>query len=102
MPLFRFHRGGLHDSLQTTRIVKDMKDLRDKVKNYLGDVFCIDVTEDFILEISPYPSDNDNFDSRIGWFTHFVSITLIGNPDNRVVKMMDRTPIGFLSEPLED
>jgi hypothetical protein len=28
MPLFRFHRGGLHDSLQTTIIVKSMEELQ--------------------------------------------------------------------------
>lgn len=94
MPLFRFHRGGLHESLQTTIIVKTLNDVvRAIVMNETLMKGCEDKIWGAKFKVEPYPSKDDNFDPRIGWFTHIVTTNLYEED-----KMM---PIGFLSEPLE-
>jgi len=88
MPLFRFHREELIDSLSTTVIIQGSNELylllsKDKP------LYC---DWDFFIEINPYPDDKNNFDKRIGWFTQIVLTNLYDK------KKME--PIGFLSEPL--
>jgi len=61
MALFRRHLGVLAEGLLTTVIVDDIDQLADKLECGRGD-----------LEIKPYPSASNNFDKRIGWFTHIV------------------------------
>lgn len=91
MPLFRYHRGGLHESLQTTIIVKSLEELRAKIMVNVSEMYLIEDPENFEIQVMPYPSDN-NFDPRIGWFTQMVTMSC---------KNIRNTPVGFLSEPLE-
>lgn len=65
MPLFRFHRGGLGESMQTTVEVSDRADLCSKVRTEWG----FPPFEDDELQVVPYVHD-----PRIGWNTHIVSI----------------------------
>lgn len=92
MPLFRFHRGGLDESLQTTRMVKDIKDLIKLIEHDWIEWPLIN--KNFNIEIEAYPSTGACFDRRIGWYTHIVTADIV-----EVGKMH---PIGFLSEPLND
>lgn len=100
MPLFRFHRGSLQDSLNTTVVVKNMQDLYKACKPFIWEMFFMKDPCDFTLEVSPYPLENDNFDKRIGWYTHIVKLT-INCPSNANVKSINAAPIGFLSEAIE-
>jgi hypothetical protein len=90
MPLFRFHRGGLKESLATTIIVKSFNDM---IKAIVMDNSVIDANPKwgarFLVE--PYPNEENNFDPSIGWYTQVVTINLYEED-----KMH---PIGFLSEP---
>ncbi len=92
MPLFRFHRGGLQESLDTTIIVRTFNDLIKAIVN-----MDLIINENppwnarFIIE--PYPSEDNCFDSRIGWYTQIVSTNIFEED-----KMH---PVGFLSEPME-
>jgi hypothetical protein len=94
MPLFRFHRGSLKESLQTTIIVKTFNDMVKAIVTSLE-------LSDYIAKakwgasfsVKPYPSEGNNFDERIGWFTHIVTANMY--EQNKM------HPIGFLSEPLE-
>lgn len=94
MPLFRFHRGSLQDSLKTTIIVHDLTDIVRAV--VLSEEIWKDRMEEkaygAIFEIEPYPAKDENFDKRIGWFTHSVSTNLYKENEMQI--------IGFLSEPL--
>lgn len=92
MPLFRFHRGGLDESLATTVIVKTHRQLRKVIKDSFGD-FILPNAE-FKLEVKPYPSKQQSFDARIGWYTQMVKANWY--------KEDEMHPVGFLSEPLED
>ena len=91
MALFRKHRGGLAESLQTTIVVKTFNDI---VKAIVMDNDLIKANPPWgaKFSIEPYPSAEDNFDSRIGWYTHIVCTNLYEEG-----KMH---PVGFLSEPL--
>jgi len=94
MPLFRFHRGGLKESLQTTIIVKNLHDLMLAIfKNYTEKEFP-ESDWGFNLKISPYPDIDTCFDIRIGWFTYIVTANLYEKDGFH--------PIGFLSEPLDE
>lgn len=88
MALFRFHRGGLSESLKTTKIVKSKKELSELIMK--NDIFKLEVTEKDLC-IESY-SKKDNFDERIGWYTQMVTVK-----DPHDGKFY---PIGFLSEPL--
>ncbi len=88
MPLFRFHRGGLEESLKTTIIVDSMHNLLAKILLAMNfDPF--DVQE---MKYEPYPDAENNFDARIGWYTHIVMLTMSTG---------EKWPIGFLSEPFQ-
>lgn len=93
MPLFRFHRGGLHDSLQTTVIVKSMNDLLNVI-SHRHEQFIGEYKTNFGIIIGPYPSEKHNFDSRIGWYTQMVTSDIL----ERGVFV----PEGFLSEPMDN
>lgn len=85
MPLFRFHRGNLFDSLETTVIVQNQGELMELlIPNFPN---CTD----FEIEINPYPSNGSCFDKRCGWYTQLVCLRIGKEP---------LSPIGMLSEPL--
>jgi hypothetical protein len=96
MPLFRFHQGGLEDSLKNTIIVKNDVELRNKIIDFYFNVpllFALN-KEFFIKVFIPYDLHlKDSFDPRCGWYTHYVSVDLF-QKDNFSI-------IGFLSEPME-
>ena len=91
MPLFRFHKGGLQDSLDTTVIVRNMHELM-KVISHRHENFLGECKLTFGIIIGAYPSDEHNFDKRIGWYTQMVTSDIL----ERGVFV----PEGFLSEPL--
>ncbi len=93
MPLFRFHRGSLDDSLKTTIVVKTFNDM---VKAIIFDSVSIEANPKWgaRFSVEPYPSKNNNFDARIGWYTHIVMTNLYEED-----KMH---PIGFLSKPFDE
>lgn len=90
MPLFRFHRGGLEESLATTIIVKTFNDV---VKAIVNSELVINENPPWgaQFEIKPYPSEGFNFDKRIGWYTQVVLTNLFEEHTMH--------PVGFLSEP---
>lgn len=92
MPLFRFHRGGLHDSLQTTIIVKNLNDIVKAVVLSFDQDMLASQTWGAKFKIEPYPREGENFDRRIGWYTQIVTANIYSED-----KMH---PVGFLSEPL--
>jgi hypothetical protein len=98
MPLFRRHRGTLEESLQTTIIVKNRKELIKHLIVDWGQWKIFDLSEGIPFELKieiPYKHlDINNFDTRCGWYTHYVSADI-----------MERgkfTLVGFLSEPMEE
>ncbi len=91
MPLFRFHRRNLDESLETTVIVKDMTELRKVIKESYKNWEPPNI-ENFELIIFPYIDENNNFDGRIGWYTQMVTCD--------AVEKGKFVPEGFLSEPL--
>ena len=92
MALFRFHRGGLSESLETTIIVKNVIELMNAIRKY-HENWMPSNAENFGIIIGPYPDHDHNFDKRIGWYTQVVTTDISG----RGVFLV----IGFLSEPLE-
>jgi hypothetical protein len=43
--------------------------------------------------VEPYPSEDNNFDPRIGWYTQIVTVNLYYENE--------MNPVGFLSEPFK-
>jgi hypothetical protein len=93
MPLFRFHRGGLAESLKTTIIVKNVNELVDVIRKY-HETWGAKNLSSFEIFIEPYPDKNNNFDPRIGWYTQIVQSNI---HDKDVFH-----PEGYLSEPMND
>lgn len=91
MPLFRFHRGGLQDSLETTIIVKTRDELLARILDSSSFGIRDAAYGNYELKIDPYPFKEICFDSRIGWYTQIVT----GN----IYEEDKFHPIGFLSEP---
>jgi hypothetical protein len=91
MPLFRFHRGNLSESLETTIIIKDILELMEIIKKSYINYIPLNI-DNISLTIEPYPSEKNNFDSRIGWYTQMVASDAYEK--GRFI------PEGFLSEPL--
>jgi hypothetical protein len=91
MALFRFHRGSLDTSLATTIIIKNKNELFKAIRNYLSISYLQQPT--IKLKIEPHPSKESNFDHRIGWYTHIVTVSW---------ENQKKFPIGFLSEPLNE
>lgn len=84
MAIFRFHRGGLLESLATSAIVKNKIELIDTVQKGFFDHPKI-----FDLKIEKY---GKGFDYRIGWYTYIVTIK---ESENDIFHVC-----GFLSEDL--
>ena len=84
MALFRFQRGSLEESLKTTIIVKNMKELHNAISDCYREMQLINKLE---VQID----HKQIFDDRCGWYTHLVSMKI----DNGAF-----CAIGFLSEPL--
>jgi len=93
MALFRFHRSGLHESLQTTIIVKTFNEMVEAILMSFDDGMLKKADWGAEFKIIPYPEKDLNFDPRIGWYTHMV-LTNILEKDNM-------HPVGFLSEPFD-
>lgn len=91
MALFRFHKGGLQESLDTTVIVKDVMTLMEIIRNRHKD-FTGEENHQFGVVIGPYPDCDNNFDKRIGWYTQMVT--------SDILERGVFTPEGFLSEPI--
>jgi hypothetical protein len=92
MPLFRFHRGSLEDSLKTTIVVKKFNDLVKAIVLAFSEEAINGMTWGAQFKIIPYPEEGNNFNPRIGWYTHMVLCNIFEEE-----KMH---PVGFLSEPL--
>lgn len=94
MPLFRFHRGLLAESLKTTIIVENLNDII-KAIFLSNEVIGLNNKPEWAVkfDVRPYPSEDRCFDARIGWYTQLVTANL--DEEDR----MD--VIGFLSEPLK-
>lgn len=93
MPLFRFHRGGLHESLQTTIIVRTFNDMVKAIIMSFDEDMLKTQNWGAIFEVKPYPDEQDNFDVRIGWYTQIVLCNIY--EENKM------HPVGFLSEPFK-
>ncbi len=91
MPLFRFQRGSLEESLKTTIIVKTFNEMVKAIVLSFDDRMLERQNWGAEFKVIPYPIEGENFDLRIGWYTQMV-LTNIYEKD----KMQ---PIGFLSEP---
>jgi hypothetical protein len=91
MPLFRFHRGGLSESLKTTVVVNNIDQLAIVIANSFDLAMLDKKNWNAEIKIEPYPSKDDNFDARIGWYTHLVTCNIY-----EADKMH---PVGYLSEP---
>lgn len=94
MPLFRFHRGELYESLKTTVIVKNLSDMVKIITESFDEETIKKMDWEALFTISPYPAERRNFDFRIGWYTQIV----LGN-----IYEKDKVHIvGFLSEPFAE
>lgn len=89
MPLFRFHRESLEESLLTTEIVKNKRELIDLII-----AFAYYSIPNFNIKIKPYPDEDICLDKRIGWYTQIVTADF--------QKKDIYYPVGFLSEPLDE
>ncbi len=94
MPLFREHRGGLSESLETTVVVKNKEELLKHLE-ILWSVWRVSgltrslTTYDITIKIEPY----GGFDRRCGWYTQMVWADMLIKDEF--------APMGFLSEPME-
>lgn len=93
MPLFRFHRGSLEESIKTTIIVKTFNDVVHAIV-FENSVIDANTTWGARFNYEPYPDKQNCFDKRIGWYTQIVTCNLY--EENKM------HPIGFLSEPFND
>lgn len=91
MPLFRFHRRELIESLQTTIIVKTFNEMMKAIIDSFDEEMIKKQNWEIKFEIERCPSIGSNFDPRIGWYTHIVLANILSEH-----KMH---PVGFLSEP---
>jgi len=89
MPLFRFHRGSLEDSLKTTIIVKTFNDMVKAIVT--SELVKHDGSQNWgaAFKVTPY-----GFDSRTGWYTQLVTCNIYEEDE--------MYPVGFLSEPFGD
>jgi hypothetical protein len=98
MPLFRKHRGSLEESLKTTVVVKNRKELIEHLMRDWGQWKDFDLSLEVPFELRielPYQNENiNNFDERCGWYTHYV-----------IADIMERgkfTVLGMLSEAMDE
>lgn len=94
MPLFRFHRGQLDESLKTTIIVKTFSDMVKEIVMSFDPEMLKKQQWGAQFKVIPYPEEGNNFDARIGWYTHMVLTNMF--EENKM------HPVGFLSEPFEN
>lgn len=95
MPLFRFHRGSLDDSLQTTIIVKSLAALKKAIYESWQpwiDPENVKNLQDFSVRVYCPFSLEKSFDPRCGWYSHYVTCDI---QEKGVFNMQ-----GFLSEPM--
>ena len=91
MALFRQHRGSLEESLKTTVIVRNNVEITYAIIDWFKTQVELDFRKVWSsILIEQY--GKDNFDKRIGWYTHIVKFEIEG----KIVVA------GFLSEPLPD
>lgn len=57
MPLFRFHRGGLHESLQTTIIVKTFNEMVKAIVMSFDEEMLAKQTWGAQFKVIPYPEE---------------------------------------------
>lgn len=88
MALFRFHRDSLEESLKTTVIVNSFPELCAVI----SELASADANWAATVELEAYPSKENNFDKRIGWYTHIVRANTFEKDKLH--------PVGYLSEPL--
>lgn len=91
MPLFRFHRGGLDESLKTTIIVRTFNDMVKAIIDSFDEKMIANARWGARFSVEAYPDKESCFDKRIGWYTQIVCTNLFEED-----KM---NPVGFLSEP---
>lgn len=100
MPVFRFHRGSLSESMKTCIVVKNKHELWKHIYNFnKATGMLIQDTDHFVISSSAQPDEiiikPYIFDERIGWNTHIVLI------HSRCVTK-DPYVAGFLSDALPD
>ncbi len=78
--LFRFHRGGLDESMQTVIEIKSFSHLIMHIEEKWE-------VQPLKISIEPYM-----YDARIEWDTHIVQVTF-GHPQGNMITY----PVGFLS-----
>ena len=91
MPLFRFQRRTLSESLATTIIVNNVDELLEKLAQYWEERGI--TTRDLMYQWQCAVDKEQAFDLRCGWYTHRV-VFQVRNSDPMVC--------GFLSEPFQD
>jgi hypothetical protein len=91
MPLFRFQKGSLDESLKTTIIVKTFNEMVKAILDSFEEPIITRAHWGASFAIKPYPSQNNCFDARIGWYTQIVTTNFL--EQNKM------QPIGYLSEP---
>ncbi len=93
MALFRFHRGSLEQSIKTTVIVKNLNDVIKLVVDSASE-FLNEENQHWVakFQVIPYPDEENNFDPRIGWYTHMVL--------SNIYEKEKFHPVGLLSESL--
>lgn len=89
MALFRFHCGSLADSIKTTIIVKNTKDLLERLAQWWEET---GMTRCFMYQWQLSISKEQIFDERCGWYSHNVRFKF---------RNSEWIPLGILSEPLE-
>lgn len=101
MPLFRWNRETLKESIKNTVIVKSKLELRKLIEQDFLEVWKDHPTSKERIEnfniIIKIPWDmtlQESFDNRCGWYTHYVL--------NDIFKEGEFHVCGFLSEPLEE
>ena len=99
MPLFRFHRGGLHESLQTTVIVKTPDDLSNIAFDAMKQWVNIQSINDIELTIEPYLTENNFILESVGTHKWYQLKCKVKNPH---FSNIAAHPLGFLSEPFID
>lgn len=80
---FRFHRGGLADSMETVITLNSKEELLKEVIAFYGDTLPPGTVTMDKLIIGEYV-----YDQRVGWDTHIVIVQGIG-------------PVGFTDSPVD-
>jgi len=78
--LFRFHKGGLYESLETVTIIESFDHLWEHIKLHWD-------VEPILIHIEPYIHDH-----RINWDTHLVSVIMRNN------EVDVHYPVGYLNK----